>query len=42
MNLKTIFSDVEGIVRFNGTLHFTTGRFVGIELPTPTGKNDGM
>ena len=29
------------VVRFAGSLHFTTGDFVGVELDEPTGLNDG-
>ena len=29
------------VVRFAGSLHFTTGGFVGVELDEPTGLNDG-
>ncbi|KAJ5065900.1 dynein associated protein-domain-containing protein, partial [Bipolaris maydis] len=31
----------QGIVRYVGPIHVSDGTFVGIELPTPTGKNDG-
>jgi dynactin 1 len=30
-----------GIVRFCGTTSFSPGKWVGIELPTAVGKNDG-
>ena len=29
------------VVRFAGSLHFTAGDFVGVELDEPTGLNDG-
>ena len=29
------------VVRFTGSLHFTKGDFVGVELDEPTGLNDG-
>ncbi|KAI4657745.1 uncharacterized protein J4E78_006133 [Alternaria triticimaculans] len=32
---------VDGIVRYLGPIHVSEGRFVGIELPTADGKNDG-
>ncbi|KAH6870301.1 dynein associated protein-domain-containing protein [Alternaria rosae] len=32
---------VDGIVRYLGPIHVSEGQFVGIELPTATGKNDG-
>ncbi|KAJ2236932.1 hypothetical protein GGF40_000814 [Coemansia sp. RSA 1286] len=31
-----------GIVRFNGTTKFGGGRWIGVELETPNGKNDGI
>ncbi|KAG9015752.1 hypothetical protein FRB93_012317 [Tulasnella sp. JGI-2019a] len=31
----------KGIVRFHGTTSFAPGRWIGIELPEPNGKNDG-
>jgi len=31
----------KGTVRFYGTTEFAPGKWVGIELPMPTGKNDG-
>jgi dynactin 1 len=34
-------SEQQGIVRYVGPIHVSDGIFVGIELPTPTGKNDG-
>ncbi len=30
-----------GVVRFIGDVHFGTGLFIGVELDTPEGKNDG-
>ena len=30
-----------GIVRFCGTTSFSKGKWIGIELNEPTGKNDG-
>ena len=29
------------VVRYYGTTEFASGNWVGLELPTPTGKNDG-
>ncbi|CAE7024003.1 hypothetical protein CFE70_003391 [Pyrenophora teres f. teres 0-1] len=34
-------SEQYGVVRYVGPIHVSEGTFVGIELPTPTGKNDG-
>ncbi|USP81121.1 cap-gly domain-containing protein [Curvularia clavata] len=34
-------SEQQGVVRYVGPIHVSDGTFVGIELPTPTGKNDG-
>lgn len=34
-------SEQQGIVRYVGPIHVSDGIFVGIELTTPTGKNDG-
>ncbi|KAG9042521.1 hypothetical protein FS837_010755 [Tulasnella sp. UAMH 9824] len=31
----------KGIVRFNGTTKFAPGRWIGVELSEPKGKNDG-
>jgi CAP-Gly domain len=31
----------QGVVRFIGTTHFSTGQWIGIELDDDTGKNDG-
>ncbi|KAH7075493.1 dynein associated protein-domain-containing protein [Paraphoma chrysanthemicola] len=31
----------QGIVRYVGQIHVADGTWLGIELPTPTGKNDG-
>ncbi|CAN9306630.1 unnamed protein product [Alternaria alternata] len=31
----------EGVVRYVGAIHVSEGTFIGIELPTPDGKNDG-
>lgn len=31
----------QGIVRFIGTTHFSTGHWIGIELDDDSGKNDG-
>lgn len=31
----------QGIVRFTGTTHFSTGHWIGIELDDDSGKNDG-
>eukprot|EP00730_Choanoeca_flexa_P001217 TRINITY_DN10533_c0_g1_i3.p1 TRINITY_DN10533_c0_g1~~TRINITY_DN10533_c0_g1_i3.p1 ORF type:complete len:1234 (+),score=447.48 TRINITY_DN10533_c0_g1_i3:1086-4787(+) len=32
---------LEGIVRFVGNTHFASGKWIGIELSTPEGKNNG-
>lgn len=34
-------ADKEGILRFIGNVHFTSGIWCGVELPSPIGKNDG-
>ena len=31
----------QGVVRYIGPIHVSDGTFVGLELPTPSGKNDG-
>ncbi|KAF2190604.1 hypothetical protein K469DRAFT_721510 [Zopfia rhizophila CBS 207.26] len=31
----------KGVVKFIGDIHVADGQFLGIELPTPAGKNDG-
>ncbi|KAG8856780.1 hypothetical protein FRB96_006284 [Tulasnella sp. 330] len=31
----------KGVVRFHGTTSFAPGRWIGVELPEPNGKNDG-
>ncbi|KAF2115606.1 dynein associated protein-domain-containing protein [Lophiotrema nucula] len=31
----------QGIIRFVGDIHVAEGHFLGVELPTATGKNDG-
>ena len=33
--------NLEGIVRFVGQTKFASGKWIGIELHTPEGKNDG-
>jgi hypothetical protein len=30
-----------GVVKYSGEVHFSDGIWIGIELPDPTGKNDG-
>jgi dynactin 1 len=34
-------SEQQGVVRYVGAIHVSDGVFIGIELSTPTGKNDG-
>jgi dynactin 1 len=34
-------SEQQGVVRYVGPIHVSDGIFIGIELSTPTGKNDG-
>jgi len=34
-------SGLAGVARFVGPVHYAKGDFVGVELATPHGKNDG-
>lgn len=39
---KVRVADKEGILRFVGNVHFTTGLWCGVELASAVGKNDGF
>ncbi|GJQ71349.1 hypothetical protein Trydic_g11082 [Trypoxylus dichotomus] len=39
---KVRVADKEGILRFVGNVHFTTGVWCGVELASAVGKNDGV
>ncbi len=41
VGVNVLVNGMVASVRFIGTVHFTDGIFLGLELRTPNGKNDG-
>ena len=39
--VKVISKQAEGVIRFVGTTEFAPGKWIGVELDAPVGKNNG-